>query len=112
MLLEYIWQRLPQFLCCSQVVLDLSCGSKHDRISKSWLHRITHNHRRAEAGRDFWRLPAPNPAQEHQEQFAQDHIQEAFEDLQGRRLRNLSGKPVQVLSHLRSKEQELIYVCV
>lgn len=38
-------------------------------------------------GRDLWRPPGPNSAQaEHPEQAAQDHIQRAFEDLQGGRI--------------------------
>ena len=57
-------------------------------------------------GRDLWRssTPAPLLNQDHLEQVAQDHVQAGFEYLQRRRLHNLSGQPVPVLSHLQSKE--------
>lgn len=36
------------------------------------------------------------------EHIAQDHVQEAFDDLQGERLHHLSGQSVPVLSYLHS----------
>ena len=42
--------------------------------------------------------------QGHLEQFAQDHVQKAFEYLQGWRLHNLSGQPMLVLGHPHSKK--------
>jgi len=41
--------------------------------------------------------------QVHLDMVAQDHIQMAFEDLQGWRLHDLPGQPVPVLSHAHSK---------
>lgn len=38
------------------------------------------------------------------EESVQEGVQEGFEYLQGRRLHNLPGKPVSVLSHPQSKE--------
>ena len=43
------------------------------------------NHRMVEVGRDLWRSSGPNPLlkQGHLEPVAQDHVQMAFEYLQG-----------------------------
>ena len=55
----------------------------------------------AEVGRDLWRSSAPTTLlkQGHLQLVAQDHVQTAFEYLQGWRIHNLSGQPVPVLSH-------------
>ncbi|KAK4810494.1 hypothetical protein QYF61_004274, partial [Mycteria americana] len=54
------------------------------------------NHRMVEVGRDLWRSSGPTPLcqQGHLEPVAQDHVQTAFEHLQGGRLHNLPGQPV------------------
>jgi len=54
-----------------------------------------------EVGRDLWRSSCPTPLlkQKHLQQIAQDDVQLAFEYLQGRKLHNLPGQPVPVLSH-------------
>ena len=59
-----------------------------------------------EAGRDLWRSSGPTPLlkQGHLGQVASDHVQIAFEYLQGWRLHNLSGQPVPVLGHPHSKK--------
>jgi len=56
-------------------------------------------------GTDLLRSSCPTPLlkQDHLEPAAQDQIQTAFEYLQGRRLHNLSGRSVPVLSHPHSK---------
>jgi len=55
----------------------------------------------AEFGRDPWRSSGPTLLlkQDHQEPGAQDHVQMAFECLQGGRLHNLSGQPLAILGH-------------
>uniref|UniRef100_A0A8B9Q2H3 D-aminoacyl-tRNA deacylase 1 n=2 Tax=Apteryx owenii TaxID=8824 RepID=A0A8B9Q2H3_APTOW len=64
------------------------------------------NHRIAEVGRDLWRSSSSTPLlkQRHLEHIAQDHVQVAFENLQRRRLRNLSGQPVPMLCHPHSEK--------
>jgi len=49
-------------------------------------------HRIVEVGRDLWRSPIPTPLlkQSHLEQAAHDHVQMAFEYLQGWRLHSFS----------------------
>jgi len=48
--------------------------------------------------------------QGHLEPVAQDHVQMAFENLQGWRLHNLLGLPVPVVSHLCSEKTSCISV--
>ncbi|KAK4806816.1 hypothetical protein QYF61_005612 [Mycteria americana] len=59
-----------------------------------------------EVGRDLWRLSCTTPLlkQGYLEPVAQDHVQTAFEYLQGGRLHNLSGQPFPVLSHPHSQK--------
>jgi len=59
-----------------------------------------------EVGKALWRSSAPASQIEHGclDPVAQDHVQTAFQYLQGERLHNLSGQPVPGLSHPRSKE--------
>lgn len=54
-----------------------------------------------EVGRDPWGGPSPT---QKPKAAAQDHVQVAFEDLQGGRLHNHSGQTVPVLCHSHSKE--------
>lgn len=63
-------------------------------------------HRMVEVGRDLWRssCPALLLKQGHLEPVAQDHVQMAFEYLQGWRLDNFSGQPVPVLGHPYSEK--------
>jgi len=51
------------------------------------------NHRVVEIGRGLWRLSGPTALlrQGHLGQVAQDHVQTAFEHLQGWRLHSLPG---------------------
>jgi len=65
-------------------------------------------------GSDFWRLPQPTPCSsrntQNHIQVAQNHMQAAFEDLQGRRLHNLTGEPVPVvLVNCAVKESFLMF---
>lgn len=48
-------------------------------------------------------VPTILPKKGHLQQVAQDHVQLAFEDLQGARLHRFSGKPVSMLHHPHSK---------
>jgi len=59
-----------------------------------------------EAGRHFWRSSGPISLlhQGHLEPVAQDHVQTAFEYLQGWRLHNLSGQPVPQPRHPHSEK--------
>jgi len=63
-------------------------------------------HRTVEVGRDVQRSSGPSPLlkQDHLESVSQDHVQLAFEHLQGWRLDNLSGQPVLVLGHPHSEK--------
>lgn len=67
---------------------------------------VLQNCRKVEVGRDFWKSSGPTflLKKGHLEQVAQDHVQVAFEDLQGGRLHNHSGQTVPVLCHSHSKE--------
>lgn len=55
---------------------------------------ISQNLRIVEVGTDLWRPSHPAPLLNHKylEQVAQGYVQMAFEDLQGRRLHDLSGQ--------------------
>ena len=59
-----------------------------------------------EVGGDLWRSSGPTPLlqQSHLKPVVQDHVQMAFEYLQGGRLHNLSGQPVPGLSQPQSKK--------
>ena len=59
----------------------------------------------AEVGRGLWRSPGPMCLlkQGLLEWVTQDHVQMAFEYLQGWRLHSLIGQPLPVLSHPHSK---------
>ena len=72
---------------------------------------FSQNHRMAEVGRELWRSSGPIPLLEqgNLEPVAQDRVQMAFELLQERRLYNLSGQPVVVLSHPHSKKCFLMF---
>jgi len=61
--------------------------------------------RLTEAGRDLCRSPGSTPLfeQGHPELVVQDHVQTAFEYLQGGRPYNISGQTVAGLSHSHSK---------
>lgn len=64
---------------------------------------VLQNCRKVEVGRDFWKSSGPTflLKKGHLEQVAQDHVQVAFEDLQGGRL--LRGQPVPELGHIYSE---------
>lgn len=65
--------------------------------------------RMAEVGRGLGRSPSPTPAEQGRlEHPAQDGIQAGTEDLQGRRLCNLSGQPDPALCHLTVQKCPLI----
>ena len=67
---------------------------------------VLRNRRTTEVGRDLQRLCHPTLLlkQGHLKKAAQDHVQIAFEYLQGWRLHNLSGQPVPVLGHPHNKK--------
>jgi len=44
---------------------------------------VSQNHRTAEIGRDLWWLSGPSPCSSRATQVVQDHVQIAFEYLQG-----------------------------
>jgi len=64
-------------------------------------YQLSQNNRKAVVGRDLWRSSCPTPLlkQDHLEWLAQDHVQMAYQYLQGWRLLNLSGKPVSALTY-------------
>jgi len=66
----------------------------------------SHNHRLFQIGRDLWRTPGPSPLlkQGHLELLVQDHVQTAFEYLQGWRFHNFPGQLVPALSHPHRKK--------
>lgn len=66
---------------------------------------ITQNQGMVKVGRDLSRSSGPTPLlrQGHVDQVAQDHVQMAFEDPQGRRPHSLPGQPVPLLSSLTVK---------
>jgi len=61
---------------------------------------FSQNHRMVEVGRVLWRSPCLTPLFKWGplQTVGQDHVQMAFEYLQGGRLHHLSGQPVPVLS--------------
>jgi len=69
------------------------------------------NHRTLGAGRDFCGSSSPTPLlkQGYLEQAAWDVVQMGLEYLQRRRLHNLSGQPVPVLSQKISRLSQLLY---
>lgn len=64
------------------------------------------NHRMAEFERDLWRSSGATflLKQGYLKLLAQSQVQESSEYLQGRRLHNLPGQPLSVLSHSPSKK--------
>ena len=64
------------------------------------------NTRMVEVGRHLQRSSGPSPLlkQGHLQPAAQDHVQVAFEYLQGWRIHSLPGQPVPVLGHSYSKK--------
>jgi len=64
------------------------------------------NQRGVEVGRELWRSSGPTSLlnQGCLEPVAQDHVQVAFEYLQGWTLCNLPGEPVPGLSHFHSEK--------
>lgn len=59
-----------------------------------------------EIEKDLWQSSGPTflPKQSHLQQDPQDHIQAAFEAVQGGSLHNLCGQPVPVLHYPHSKD--------
>jgi len=59
-----------------------------------------------DVGRDLWRSCGPIPLlkQDHLDPVAPDHVQMAFEDLQGGTIYNLSAQPVLMLCHPNSEK--------
>lgn len=64
------------------------------------------NHKLVEVGRGLSRSPGSTPLlkQGHQKPVPQDHVQVAFEYLQGWRLHHLTRQPMPVLSHPQYKK--------
>jgi len=100
-----------------QLSMEILC-SRHEALSSSdkaglylilqlcglspRLHMMSsQNHRIVVFGRDLWTSSGPIPLlkQGHLEPVARDHVQVAFEYLQGWRLHSLSLQPVPVLGH-------------
>jgi len=65
------------------------------------LNTESQNHKMVTIEKDLWKSSG-QPClvkQYHLQSVAQDHVQTAFENLQGRRLRNLPGQPMPVFSY-------------
>ena len=74
--------------------------------SRITLFTESQNHRMLGVGRDLCgsSSPTPLPKQGHLQQAAQDLVQAGLEYLQRKRIHNLPGQPVPVLSHPQSEE--------
>ena len=84
--LDILWQRVAQCNCAlCEDIFPLGCF-------KPFL--ISQNLRLLEVRTGLWRSSGPTPLlkQDHLEPVAQDHIQVAFEYLQGRRVHNVPGQ--------------------
>ena len=119
------WQIHPWASCkgsctterCSQPHLCQAGSTDEQKLTREATASVRHfcqfrdpifpqNHSTAELGRDLWRSSSATLPlkQGHLQPVVQDHVQRAFNYLQGWRLHNLSGHPVPVLGHLHSEK--------
>jgi len=91
---------LPAHLTSLQNTVEERAFDQRHQYRESVFHRLI------EVGRDIWGLSCPTSLLKkgHLKPVAQDHVQMAFEYLQGWRLHNISGQPVPVLGHPHSEK--------
>lgn len=98
------------FLICSGPYRNQWC---HGRADWKSAGRFASKpiHRRAEAWRDLWNSSGPITLlkQGHLAPVTQNHVQRAFEDLQGQRFHSLSGKPCQCSVTLTGRKCFLMF---
>jgi len=86
-----LWKNFQKLKQCGQLIISIT---------------VSQNHRTVEIGRDHCRSSGPTDLlkRDHLQLVAQDHIQAAFEQLQGWRLHNRSGQSMTVLGHSHSEK--------